>query len=174
VGSRQTGGDHREDDEDAEYDLDAADRFDTFDDLAHLGRGRGVSGGCLWTERQHPARPRHDGHPHEHVEADREEDAETEDDAPAGRQRIEQLLRPSAGEQVEEARGDGELRDPQDVGDLPRSELSGDRSPRRGWGGEQRWELHEECVEAAADPEHAGKDVQELRRDTEQIGHEPG
>jgi len=84
------------------------------------------------------------------------------------------LLRPSAGKQVEEARGDGDLRDPQDVVDLPRSELSGDRSPRRGRGGEQRWELHEERVEAAADPQHPGKDVEELRRDTEKIGHQTG
>jgi len=34
--------------------------------------------------------------------------------------------------------------------------------------------LYETRVHAAADPQHPGEDVQELRRDTEKIIHEPG
>ena len=60
------------------------------------------------------------------------------------------------------------------LSDAERRQLRGDRSACSRRSGHDAWKLDEERVEAAADPEDSGEHVQELRRDTEKIAHEPG
>jgi hypothetical protein len=113
TGQLSRGSDHREDDERADRDLDPSDPPDADEELTGFGGRGGVATGRLGPEREHPLRPRDDGRADEDVEAERHEDAEAEDDAPALPQRILQLLGSARREQVEHAGHERELRHPE-------------------------------------------------------------
>jgi len=172
--SAEARGHHREDDENADADLHEAERAESRHDLRDLGSGRRVSARGLRPERQHLNHPRRDSSPQQDIEPDRQQDAEEQDDRPTRPERVGQLLRAIRREEIQHAGGDGDLCDAQQVADLPRSELRHDRAASRRRSGKHGGQLHEGRIHAAADPEDPGKDMEELRRDTEKIGHQTG
>ena len=83
-------------------------------------------------------------------------------------------LSSARGDDVEETGGERQLGDAEDVEDLSRRQLRRHRSARRRRRGQQGGQLHEQRVEAAADPEDGRENMQELRDQAEEIVHEPG